>query len=226
MAARPDERLHACAECGSTPTSVPIETVAEPNVTRELQWDRVARWTDDLVAGRLDDISRCFIANGVSAPVVAWSPDLPALPAAPLKVLMSYWWTLAEAGGVPRHDKVDPIDLAPALGFINILEQMPDSDDLRYRLFGSTVAEVSGFDLTGRMLSHHPASAYVTEFALSTTKACIRRREPLFTIREPAGADRTFRWPRLALPLADGDGNVVRAIVATVPLDANGLIVT
>lgn len=195
-------------------------------VTRELQWDRVARWTDDLVAGRLGDVNRCFLANGVSAPVVTWSPDPPAIPAAPLSFLMQYWRMLAKAGPLPRHDAVDALDLAPALGYINILEPMPGSEDLRYRLFGSAVAEVSGFDLTGKALSLHPASAYVTEFALATTKACIRRREPLLTIRQPAGADRTFRWPRLALPLTDGTGDVVRVIVATVPLDANGRIVT
>src|SRR3546814_12032099 len=84
-----------------------------------------------------------------------------------------------------------------ALGFVMLLESNDDGRDFRYRLYGSTIARISGFEMTGRLMSSHPASAYAVEFAIASTRACVRRRQPLFTARQPAAAARTRRWPQI-----------------------------
>ncbi len=191
---------------------------------RKFRWERVRRWTSDLVVSRLDDIEACFHACGVAAPVHAWSPAAAALPAAPMQVLLRHWLEIG-GGRAPHFRDLDPGALLPALGYVNILQAEPGTDDLRYRLFGSIVAAISGFDMTGRLLSEHPASPHVVEFSLASANACIRRGEPLFTQREPAGAELTFRWPRLLLPLADSDGSIVRTVSAIVPLNRRGEVI-
>ncbi len=188
-------------------------------------WGRADRWIEDLLADRLDDIVDRFSRHGIAAPEIVWQPALDALPAEPLRVLMRHWASLAAGPGAPQFGAIDPLLFKNALGYVNILEAIPGSTDCRYRLYGSIVASFSGFDMTGKRLSQHPASDYVVAFSLATTIACMRRGQPLLTQRQPAGAERTYRWPRLILPLADPDGSVSRVVVATVPLDAAGRMV-
>lgn len=190
----------------------------------KVRWDRVERWTSDLVASRLDDIQACFRQTGVAGPTHAWSPSGETLPAEPMRILLTHW--LAIGGGrIPHFRDLDPAAMVQALGYINVVQVGDGPGDLRYRLFGSVVAQVSGFDMTGKLLSQHPASPYVVEFSLAGANACVRRAEPLFTEREPAGAEQTYRWPRLLLPLADSDGRVARLVSATVPLDCWGAVI-
>lgn len=189
-----------------------------------IRWDRVERWASDLVASRLDDIEARFQGSGVSAPTHAWSPPADSLPAEPMRVLLGHWRAIG-GGRIPQFRDLDPTTIVPALGYINILQIEPGTSDLRYRLFGSVVSQVSGFDMTGKLLSEHPASPYVVEFSLASANACIRRAEPLFTQREPAGAEQTYRWPRLILPLADCRGDIVRLVSAIVPLDHRGAVI-
>jgi len=76
--------------------------------------------------------------------------------------------------------------------------------------------------MTGKLLSQHPASPYVTEFAIASYRAALQRRDPLYTERSPLDAARTRRWQRIALPLVDDTGAVVRFLAGTAPIDRDG----
>src|SRR3546814_20086177 len=91
-----------------------------------------------------------------------------------------YWTELRGSEVAPHHREIDPFGFVPALGSANILETVEGSLDLRYRLFGSLAARISGFDMTGRLLSEPPATRDVAEFAPASPNACIARRAPLF----------------------------------------------
>lgn len=183
-------------------------------------WTTVDRWTADLIGESYKEIQSTFIAAGVSPPRMLWRPAEAELPAQPMRTVHRYWSGLGAEGSPPHHARIDPLGFVPALGYVNILETVAGSGDLRYRLFGSIAASISGFDMTGRMLSAHPASPYVRDFSLAAARACLGRGEPLFTEREPAGAERTYRWPRLILPLAGDCGRPVRLLSVIVPLDS------
>lgn len=184
-------------------------------------WATVERWKRDLVAGDYREIRAAFLGDGVAAPRILWAPRAEDLPTPPMAAAHRYWDRLRGSCTMPHHGEVDPLGFVPALGYVNILETVDGTCDLRYRLFGSIAAKISGFDMTGRLQSEHPASRYVAEFALAGSNACIARGEPLFTEREPARAEHTFRWPRLVLPLRGDRGGVARLMTVTVPLDAN-----
>lgn len=196
-----------------------------PADSRVLNWHRIADWTDQIADGELADVAAAFARHDLRLPIVSWKPQDDELPSAPLRALLSYWLALCGEDALPDYRWVDPLNFRAALGFVIILERTDDGREFRYRLFGSSIARTSGFDMTGKLMSAHPASSYATEFAIASSLACARRGVPLYTERQPAMAEMTTRWPRLALPLRDEANNVVRLLVGTTPLDRNGRIV-
>jgi hypothetical protein len=187
-----------------------------------LDWDRIARWTADIVAGDITAITATFAGYGAAAPGMAWNPPAAQFDAAALRFLTTYWRGLAGPDTLPHLKQIDPLALRPALGYVMLLDLVENGRDFRYRVYGSIVASVSGFDMTGKLLSEHPASPYVTEFALAGYRAAVQRREPVYTERHPVGAVHTTRWQRVALPLVGDDGTVARILAGTAPLASDG----
>ncbi len=153
-----------------------------------------------------------------------WNPTPDQVPTEPLKFLAARWSGRAADAPLPDVASIDPLDLRPALGHIMLLDPVDDGRDFRFRLYGSAVAAVSGFDFTRRLLSEHPASGYVVEFMVATSRAAFRRRLPMFTTRRPVGAQETRTWLRLAIPFAGGAGTVARLLVGSVALGRAGQV--
>jgi hypothetical protein len=173
----------------------------------------------------LHGIAGVFVEHGAGAPIVVWKPSLEQLRSEPPRHVLAHWSSLAAGHRLPGYRDVDPVDLRPALGYVLLLDVIEGGQDFRYRLFGSAIGSVSGFDMTGKRLSEHPASAYVTEFSLAVGRAAVRRREPIYTVRRPVGAQDTNLWERLVLPLAGEDDSVARLIVVATPLDRSGNLI-
>ena len=182
----------------------------------------VERWTHLILAGELDDIRAAFAERGAAGPEIAWSPDASSLPSPQLRFLLNYWRERAAARPAPRIHDIDPVDMRPALGFIVLADVLDGGEDFRFRLYGSVVASVSGFDLTGKRLSEHPAPDYVSSFYLALYRAAYRRGEPVSTSHRPPLAVHTRVWHRLMLPLASETGAIVRFLSGNVPIRSNG----
>jgi hypothetical protein len=195
---------------------------ARPITGATLDWDRITKWTADIVAGDIAAIVATFARHGAAAPGVAWNPAPELFETAALRFLTSYWRALAGPDRLPHLKQIDPLALRPALGYVMLLDLVENGRDFRYRVYGSIVASVSGFDMTGKLLSEHPASPYVTEFALAGYRAAVQRREPIYTERHPVGAVHTTRWQRVALPLVGDDGTIARILAGTAPLASDG----
>jgi hypothetical protein len=187
-----------------------------------LDWQRADQWTVDILAGDMTAIEAVFIENGAQPPSLAWNPSAGQAGAPAMRFLMDYWRDNAPAGTLPHLKQIDPAELRPALGYLMLLDAVDGGRDYRYRLYGSIVASVSGFDMTGKLLSEHPASAYVTEFAIASYRAALRRRAPVYTERSPVGAVQAIRWQRIALPLVDDSGAAVRFLAGTAPINRDG----
>jgi hypothetical protein len=142
-----------------------------------------------------------------------------------LRFLRDHWSRLADGGAPPHYRQIDPLAMRPALGYVMLLDAVEGGRDFRYRLYGSLIARVSNLDMTGRLLSDHTASPYVTELGLAVNRAALQRRLPIYTERTPAAAERTIRWQRLALPLVDDAGTVTRLLAGTVPVARDGRII-
>ncbi|HUC65312.1 MAG TPA: PAS domain-containing protein [Stellaceae bacterium] len=185
-------------------------------------WQRVERWTAEVAAGDTGDVCAAFSERGARGPALSWQPMVEALGAHQLRFLLRYWEDLRGTRRLPAYREIDAVEMRPALGYVHLLDAVEGGRDFRYRVFGSIVAAVSDFDMTGQLASTLKASAYVGEFGLASLRAVFARREPLFTVHGPPTAIYTATWHRLILPLADDQGDVARVLVGMVPMAHDG----
>ncbi len=138
--------------------------------------------------------------------VVKSAADTAGMPAAVVD-LIAWWQAACAAQPVPPKTAVTPESLRRWLGDLSLVERV--GTDFRYRVYGSNLAQVAGFDLTGRLMSAaFPADVarfYTDQYALAT-----RERRPLFSVNSrPLHMGVTARtWQRLVLPLSDVDGAI------------------
>jgi hypothetical protein len=190
-----------------------------------LDWARIAAWTEALLNDDFSSITQIFVENSAGAPVILWKPGPEQLRSEPPRHVLAHWSGLATHPRLPGTRQIDPVDLRSALGYVMLLDAVEGGRDFRYRLFGSLIARVSDFDMTGKLLSEHPTSAYVAEFSLAVGRAAIRRCQPIYTVRRPVGAQDTSLWERLVLPLVDENDSVARLMVVATPLDRKGNLI-
>jgi len=184
---------------------------------------RVAAWAAALAAGEPHDLHDTFMAKGGAAPEIVWDPPVDRLGAPQLRFLLRYWTELAGARRMPGVREIDALEMRPALGYINLLDVIEGGEDFRYRVFGSVIAAVAGYDMTGRMVSALKTAPYMAEFALATCRAVVERGEPLLTEhRPPPSTMLTVAWHGLVLPLAGDSGAVARLLIGSVPFSRDG----
>jgi hypothetical protein len=193
-----------------------------PSSTTAIDWDRVAAWTELVLAGDLAPVAAVFRTHASDPPELTWSPGAERMVAPPLAFLASAWDELTRDAPLPHIRQIDPFRLRPALGHIMLIEPVEDGRDFRYRLYGSIIAGISKLDMTGRFASEHPASPHVTELSIATYRAQLRRPEPVYMTRNPQGAKHTRRWQRLALPFVDDSGRIARFLCGTVAVGFDG----
>jgi hypothetical protein len=188
-----------------------------------VDWDRIARWKTLLQDDDPAELQALFRAQGARGPSIEWDPPIDSIRPMPLRFTLDLW---QQAGrlGLPTPRFVDPIALAPALGYLLLVDAIEDGHDFVYRLCGTYVSAVSGFDMTRKRLSDQPASPYVREFSMALYRAAMIRREAVWSYYGPEQPVRTVAWERVILPLADASGTVCRFLVAIVPLGSDGKI--
>jgi hypothetical protein len=212
-----------CSDGRRRPIPVDVEEVSGrvPN----LDWNRVADWSTRIAAGDLGAIAAVFRANGAYPPEANLSPTTEQIGQDPLRFLLDHWLKLAGDAPMPHVRQIDALELGPALGYIMLLDVVEGGRDFRYRLFGSKIARLSNFDMTGRLLSQHSASAYAVEFSLALYRNAVDQRRPVFAIRHPVRAEHTAKWLQLALPLRDDIGAVARLLAGTVAVGYDGRMI-
>jgi hypothetical protein len=192
------------------------ETCHDRNARREL-------WFDDILQSRADRIDFAFNAAGACCPKSQWTPRADEAQTLPIRHLIRYFEEKSLGTETVQAAILDPADLRPALGYVNLLEPVDDGRDFRFRIFGTFVAAVTGQDMTGMLLSELPASDYVIDHAMATYRAAYARRLPLLSTRIPLGAATTSRWERLVLPFTDASNAVTRLLVGAVPIGLAGI---
>ena len=193
--------------------------------TTDINWRRIAEWAERIADDDLSPVQAIYDKHSLPAPVVVWDPPEESLVPEPLGFLLGHWRSLARETGMPHWRQIDPVNLGPALGYVMLVEPVDNGRDFLCRLYGSMLAGISGFDMTGKYISQLKASAYVVEFSVATYRAAWRRRIPVFTTRHPADAVATTAWQRIIMPLADDHGALARFLVGNVPVDREGRII-
>jgi PAS domain-containing protein len=187
-----------------------------------VDWDQVDRWTAAILADDLDAIVRVFRRFGAQGPSMEWDPSPERDAPEPIRFLLSYWTALAAGRAMPGTQEIDALTLRPALGYIALLDIVDGGRDFRYRLYGTILSAVAGFDMTGRLASEHKASAHIIHFYMASYRAAVARGRPFFTEHRPGSTQITKGWHRVVLPFAGADGSVQRFLVGGVPVGHDG----
>ena len=71
----------------------------------------------------------------------------------PVSDFCEYCLTVKPQADFANRVHFDPFKLRRWLGYMMILDHLAAEDDFRYRMYGTRIAEFSGFDMTGRLVS-------------------------------------------------------------------------
>ncbi|MDP6389287.1 MAG: PAS domain-containing protein [Alphaproteobacteria bacterium] len=175
--------------------------------------DRLAQHIAEEDYVQLDEL---FTRVDKPPPDLTWDPAADTIPDRRLVLLLDYWRSLRVNGqDIPSAGAIDPLAMKFALGYLLLSDVVRGGDDYRYRVYGSTVAALSGSDLTGRHASDFGDGRSL--FYISTYKAILLRRQPLYVRFDAISVAEVESWWRLVLPLAGADGEIVRFLSVMVP---------
>jgi len=186
-----------------------------------VEWETVSLWQDAILRDRLDDIRASFVESGAVGPDASWAPEREAVRGRENKILLEYWHESRGDQAMPPISAVDPVRIQPALGRVAVLEAVEGGRDFRYRLFGTVMTAVSGFDMTGKLLSTHPSSAYIVNFNMALYRAILIKRVPVLSSYKPVARYAAF-WERLMLPFGTEVDGVIRIVTGNIAFDRDG----
>jgi len=148
---------------------------------------------------------------------IFWDPESRDLPTTAMRAAQAYWQSLPRSNGIPEVLQVEPERLRAALGYIMLVDVGEDAGDFRYTLYGSKIAAVSGFDLTGKSIWDIPTISAVQVFFAACYMAVGRAGRPLYSVHEAPPSITVSAWHRLIQPLGRA-GEVRRFLVCNQPL--------
>jgi hypothetical protein len=172
---------------------------------------------DGLLNDNLGPLAAPFLKHGLRSPVVRWNPAAADLPTKQLPFVLNLWQSLRDTNGRVTPEQIDPFALKPALGYILLIDVLDDGADFYYRLYGSEIARVAGFDMTGKRTSQMVTGSLASTFYIAGYRALLQRPEPLFTWHEMPMQITINNWDRIVLPLTGTDGRITRLLTCNMP---------
>ena len=136
-----------------------------------------------------------------------------------LRQLHAYW--LAKKGDrrAPGRSDIDPLEIAPHLPYVMLIDVEHEPLRFRYRLVGTEIVRNIGSDLTGHYLDEYVRLGRGAPMAAEYARVAAWG-EPVCAVWEYTRDDgRHVRYERLALPLSR-DGLVVDMLFGGAVFDA------
>jgi hypothetical protein len=159
--------------------------------------------------------------SGVSSEVDPQNLELPVL-----RFLKDYWEQKRPGRAMPSRADIHPAEMKEHLGWIILVDVLPDFSDFRYRTIGSRVTQYFLQDATGRTIKAAFASygEAAVNAALAVHRKCARDRVVLSSHGGAGWLGRSFLdFDALYLPLSD-DGATVNMILSAFTFDRAALL--
>lgn len=124
------------------------------------------------------------------------------------------WWDAARgARAMPAARDFDIAAVSAAAGWLHLLDVLDDGVDFRYRVYGTEVANATGLDLNGRLVSAQPEP--IRGPILAIYRDVVRRPRVVRSLLRFAGPGvASPDWDRIVLPLGE-DGSVSRIVAVS-----------
>jgi len=114
---------------------------------------------------------------------------------------LAYWRYLCRNGTPPLRADFDPADVRRLLPYTVLTEIHRDPLRVRYRLVGTRICEVDGWDKTGHWIDEEPWQEHAEQW-LKDYRTVIDTRGPLFgrdALTYPDRSTVTFEWAVMPL---------------------------
>ncbi len=183
--------------------------------------DLESAFEEMLAALAREDAASLARFTRLKPPVVSWAPAPDRLPVQILRDCLAHWQTLCEGRTLPDWSDFRTEEFRNAVTRASIVDPVPGTNDMRYRIIGSRLAECIGHDWEGATVgdmararrSIGPLLAHAVYVVART------RRVPVYTWHARAsGGLRIEGWHRLILPFAVSPPNEIR-FVSVVDVD-------
>ena len=126
-----------------------------------------------------------------------------------------YWLDKRAGRALPSRADVDPFELRFALGYICLIDVVRTPGlRFKFRLDGSKLSSLTGFDLTGKFADELEASEY-RDFMIDVYQRSVEARTPLFFRHREEWQQAGMFMESVTLPLA-ADGETVDTIMDVV----------
>lgn len=164
------------------------------------------------MSGRISGIENEIDPQNLQHPVLAF--------------LKSYWDAKRGARAMPARADIKPSDMKEHLGWIILLDVLPDYADFRYRTVGTRVTQYFLADATGKTMSE-AFGAYgegVVKGVQAVHRKCARDRVPMRAHGGAGWLGRSFlEFDAIFLPLSD-DGETVNMILSAFTFDVSRVL--
>ncbi|WP_420416265.1 hypothetical protein [Pacificispira sp.] len=107
-----------------------------------------------IISDERDKVAEFFAREEMDPPTFVWNPDPETFPHPLMKHFLATWQQMPHAPDrpIPLAKDFDVFAFRSAIGHMMYLDVIDGGRDFRYRVYGSRIAQFSGFDLTGKNL--------------------------------------------------------------------------
>lgn len=134
-----------------------------------------------------------------------------------VKWMHDHWQAKRAGREMPRRSDFDPVELAGVLGNLCLVEVTADTPPrYLYRVDGSNLANITGFDLTGKYADQLPDADY-RAYVLELYDQVVATRAPLILAKEEDWADIGMSVESITLPLSNDGTRVDHLFDAVFP---------
>ncbi len=163
---------------------------------------------------KLDALPGIFTRYGSSCFTAQFAPGQDSIEHPDLRFLLEHYVSLPRPQGLPLWDEQVPFDLRRMLPNLHVLDFIAENR-MRFRIFGTAVAQYYGNDYTGQAIADNAPSVSVVFHALAIVTS--QQRTTLYTQHAPPDNSRVFDCQRLFLPFCNESGEVHRLLIAQYP---------
>jgi hypothetical protein len=136
-----------------------------------------------------------------------------------LRALFTLWNDLRADRALPDRKDFDPFVLKRWLGHVMLVEVTDGGADFRYRLYGSELVEIFGFDLTGRLVG--ACRDLIGDKPHDEYKWSHEHARPLGISRSSPSNEKLVEMDKIVLPLSNG-GTEVGMILSAIYRSSSG----
>ncbi|MEO3428802.1 PAS domain-containing protein [Pelagibius sp. CAU 1746] len=129
--------------------------------------------------------------------------DEDEIESADIRALFRYWRSKCPEGGIPRRADIDPVDIPRLMPKLLIADIERNPFRVRYRLVGTRIVEMTGFEFTGRYLDEIALEDYEGPFQECYQTACETKSPIITRISWSLTPGLTAEYDVCFLPLSD-----------------------